>query len=1110
MLYTRRYGGEGERPGMKAMTLNDIFEAILNISELQNLNCGRRVGRKERISAVFPLSIIRYLEQRSPSYLSWFLNDEKRGDPVRDYVGKCFDDDPPGFLREMTRKCETFLGVDRGVRISPDRLGDLLDNLGMHNPLFVRGSAGADNMATVAKASPSRVLAAVFLDASTGGLTKARYERILSCWHLMDREIIEASRTEPEKAILDGEILYADGHRNAAMHQFKKALKLLGKTAGTSERDPLENNEQANLKKRLLMKMGNMYLQGDGCDADKVQAALCFEECAALGCPEADYRLGVLQMQDGFLQNSRELFLHGAKGGDTSCLRMLGNAFYSGEALVGGKKCLSSAMGYFLSGAGREDTSSGDAYCQYMVGRILEDSQKTGTAVDALLIGREADPEYWFEAAANKGYRDSAAALNRRRWAAYGNMPRVKSLLGNIHYEYSPGQAISEIVDNSDVPGYGTQTDNARNLEKLPASAEQGDSSSRRKYCLLNAISGANHVFARTLPSEEYIIYVCTGEYEPGEDNGTKNNKQIQPLNSSILSSLTENKIELRNESVSGMLCHIVRQHIRQEKERNGNQENNVFLNGLWETFPEVLIMTLSDNEQINIRDGLQVLRMAFFLHNEMGALLKRTTDGTMDDITSRMFYLLSDRLRLYVLGRDSICAPLFDSTCGRLEGFYIPLFLCDRSKMASMSLLDQMPLFLPCLNHKGLRHGSKTDTRMDIAVFGDHPGIVQLCKDAIAVSQIDDIPFSLTVIGENADKLEKKFLAECPGITHPPQGVAVHRPAFLKISPESEEFQNLLFIRPKECGDPEQEKITAFIQSAAYLIVYADDPDRNLTLAMYLREWYIKTDPSFTRLPFIAMYCEKRDRAEQVRTLTAVGENAGFNWFNEYNIECFGTDDSIYSFAGLINSRLEHRALASHYSYYVNVETGASYHNSFVSDVDRFRAEHDYYVRSFNRDASMINALALPYRLFSAGIMFSDWHRYAAGISQQQLADEFEEWLKEGDDFQRKARLEVLAIQEHGRWNRAMLSRGWMGASAEQMQTYIQRGCSSHQLHIAKLHPFICSWERLGDTNPEATGMQKEYGFIMKQIRPGKEPSDIHEIDRENVRKTPILLREM
>ena len=113
---------------------------------------------------------------------------------------------------------------------------------------------------------------------------------------------------------------------------------------------------------------------------------------------------------------------------------------------------------------------------------------------------------------------------------------------------------------------------------------------------------------------------------------------------------------------------------------------------------------------------------------------------------------------------------------------------------------------------------------------MGDHLGIVQLCKDAVAASQIDDIPFSLIVIGENADKLEKKILAECLGIAHPPQDVAVHKPAFIKISPGSEEFQELLFVRSKECSDHEREKAAAFIQSASYLIVHAADPDRNLT----------------------------------------------------------------------------------------------------------------------------------------------------------------------------------------------------------------------------------------------------------------------------------------
>ena len=63
---------------------------------------------------------------------------------------------------------------------------------------------------------------------------------------------------------------------------------------------------------------------------------------------------------------------------------------------------------------------------------------------------------------------------------------------------------------------------------------------------------------------------------------------------------------------------------------------------------------------------------------------------------------------------------------------------------MVSMSILEQMPLFLPCLKSMGIRSGAPKELRMDAAVFGDHPGIVQLCKDAIAASRIDDIPFHL------------------------------------------------------------------------------------------------------------------------------------------------------------------------------------------------------------------------------------------------------------------------------------------------------------------------------------------------------------------------------
>ena len=145
----------------------------------------------------------------------------------------------------------------------------------------------------------------------------------------------------------------------------------------------------------------------------------------------------------------------------------------------------------------------------------------------------------------------------------------------------------------------------------------------------------------------------------------------------------------------------------------------------------------------------------------------------------------------------------------------------------------------------------------------------------------------------------------------------------------------------------------------------------------------------------------------------------------------------------------------------------------------------------------------------------FADWHDYAADVSWEALCRRFEDWLearewKEPDRIveEKARRLERLARYEHGRWNRFMISRGWLPASLEQMLAYIQRGNGRHQLYIAKLHPFICSWERLGEAGDAPTGIQKEYNAIMRQVRPDRTPMDIRGIDRENVRRTAAVLR--
>lgn len=44
------------------------------------------------------------------------------------------------------------------------------------------------------------------------------------------------------------------------------------------------------------------------------------------------------------------------------------------------------------------------------------------------------------------------------------------------------------------------------------------------------------------------------------------------------------------------------------------------------------------------------------------------------------------------------------------------------------------------------------------------------------------------------------------------------------------------------------------------------------------------------------------------------------------------------------------------------------------------------------------------------------------------------------------------------------MMSRGWRNASKTQVKNYLSLGNTTHQFHIAKLHPYIVPWSELGD----------------------------------------------
>ncbi len=1161
---------------MGSFTVNVIFDLLQERKALVNpAKGGNRFDRRERVEAVFPERICAKIASRSASYYSWFLNMDRQGGPIRDYLRRLFEEDPYEVIREMVEKCERLLGqhVLRAA-FSPDVWEELFALLGRENLLFARGSEGARRLERTSEAAPQRALAWLFLAAGMDGFTFEQYERLLSCWRLMNCVFIPDGAQEPLRRMKAAELLYLDGSRREAISQLGLAAGKLRETLKEEESGQNATNspdgaagasaagsrdaagargtsrirENRELLGKILLRLGEMHGQNDGDKGEDEKACECFRESVQCGCLEAVTPLAVQELKNGRNEAAREALERGAEADIPACLRMLGNSFYTGDALAGIRKDLRRAAVYYFRGANPDDKASGDAVCQYMFGKILEESpgsgrsamegweNKKGVSGNATkgAYGAFADPEYWYDAAARQGNTEAAARLNHLRWYAFG---AGQSFPYETESERDGEGAlpVSARVEDAAVSG-GTYANKQK--EKGSFQMDRGKS-----FCLLNSFSEKNRQFAQTLPDGKYTVLVY-GEQTEGL------------LQESV------SRPECRAGTMAQGFFRIGSGFLEQ-----AGSHSPASSQWLMDSFPEILCVAFDETEQKNIEDGLQILRTAFLLHEKAGSFGRK---GDED-----LFYLLSSRVKLYVLGQEEYMAPVFDSVCSRMGDFYLPLFLCDRAKMTSAWILDRLPLFIPCLQESGSRadddgrpqpgrhmpssgfqyvclgagrsgeterwkgaagkkdlgdecdlphpeaaryaglheknlrrRGEKERTcRMDVAVFGDHPGIVQLCKDMIASAQIEDsesFPFSLTVIGENADLLEEKLLSDCPGIADPPEGLVVEAPLFVKMRAQSREFQELLRVSPVKERTPEKEALANRIQSAGCIFVYSKEENRNLTLSMYLREWYLKTDPAFARLPLIAAYCEKKERAEQMRTLTAGAEKAGFGWFNNYRIEAFGTMEQLFSYDAVARNRIERRALQLHFTYY-----------TFTVRADRFRAEHDYFSRSYNRDSSMMNALALPYRLFSAGAAFADWRDYAQDISWDVLAEQFESWLEardlqEGDgQGEARDRLERLAAYEHGRWNRYMLSRGWMPASMAQMLAYIQRGNGRHQLYIAKLHPFLCCWKDLGEAGEAPSGIQKEYSSIMRQLRPDRTPADIRGIDRENVRKTAAILRD-
>ena len=111
----------------------------------------------------------------------------------------------------MAEKCRVFLCPDGQPALTRKSGRNCWMSWAKTTPLFVRDGDRARQLQSMSFAAPQRVLTVLLLAAWMNDFTEEKYESVLACWHLMDRDLAAKDYTQPQELARTGEILYTDG-----------------------------------------------------------------------------------------------------------------------------------------------------------------------------------------------------------------------------------------------------------------------------------------------------------------------------------------------------------------------------------------------------------------------------------------------------------------------------------------------------------------------------------------------------------------------------------------------------------------------------------------------------------------------------------------------------------------------------------------------------------------------------------------------------------------------------------------------------------------------------------------------------------------------------------
>ena len=516
--------------------------------------------------------------------------------------------------------------------------------------------------------------------------------------------------------------------------------------------------------------------------------------------------------------------------------------------------------------------------------------------------------------------------------------------------------------------------------------------------CFANSLTSNNYAFVSSLPGGKWSLYTT------GESN-----------------SLSVNAITIQD-----MNAFIKMRHL----------DDPEWLRS------RVVFLFMSEDEQKNLNESLILLDQLFNIALNAPEAHK---------------HRMIDNIDIYVGAKYETASMLIDASVSDMgSDIYFKVHIADETRDAVHRLLCDAPLFLPHLNR------AKHESATNIVLFGCTDTNYRFIKESIACAYLGgSYPITITVLGADADRMERKLRQECPGLYHEPH-IACIRPTFIPCCIEETDFPN--YIYGSKHDDNPDDAIVKALSGGNYFVVDLSNDYDSIRFSMELRTWILRSKGTFDRTPFIAFKCSDSQNSYLADRLTLSGQAAGTSYYNKYDLFPFGIAREMYSYHRLIEDpRLEEVALRIHKSYYGD---------------DERQAENDYYSFSYNADSSLLTAIGLSYRLFAGGAFFKQRDQYLnyGAFDSLKLLSDYVEGLKDK---------ESAAALEQSRWNGFMLSRGWESANSIQVQVYKnQLTGSSHKHTLAKLHPFIREWKDLDDADlKRILGILKAIGIRKKRL---------------------------